>query len=530
STDPSGTATHVTAGGDVVIASSSTMRATEYVDTRAGAIIKAEIAKGILTTSNTSRATIGNKVSIDAGGDFTLQADNSSDATLQVISKGGGVFSHAEAQSSQPMSFETHATVGQGATINAGGNLATHTDTSVDALNEVESFSGGLVIYAGSFSNHNNDSDHNAPSGISIIGHSTVDVGKGATLTADTVSMQALISHLHGAAHAGAEAFLVVIIGGAAAYAEADLEVDATAQVLIHGGSTAPTKITGTEGVDLIGLTKDVNLERKASRLAVALIPVQEASADATDGKMSLTSLVSTEQYVTIIAGARAMNTVLANPDSSVSHLALYVDRRVEPITALVGTFRLHTETGYWGTVAHHDLHDNNDQIGHYTTGDSVYHNPTKTSVTGTVEWDADVTILGGLSGHPTLVIDDKGNVAAVNGITLNGSSSAVNVGDSVDPGNTGSFSVNDITNAGAVLMSADQSIKNNATSSTVGWPLFTFSDSLSGVTIIDHSKLNLDLNKIDVIASSTTKPLVRLLTKYDVNNPNASSTPPYAL
>src|SRR5262249_49647935 len=140
------------------------------------------------------------------------------------------------------------------------------------------------------------------------------------------------------------------------------------------------------------------------------------------------------------------------------------------------------------------------------------------TSVGGGVEWDANVTILSGLAGHPTLVLDADGNAVVQNGITFSKNSDAI--------------VVNDITNdgTGTVLMSADQVIQDVRSSASAGWPLFTFSDSLSGVTIIDHSKLNLDLKKIDVIASTDTKPLVRLLTRYDVTNPNPNSTPPYTL
>ena len=198
--------------------------------------------------------------------------------------------------------------------------------------------------HAGLFSNHNNASDF-TPNGIRVTGNSTVEVGNGATLDADTVDLSALISKLHAAAHAGAEAILFLLIGGAAAYAEANVWVDTNAQVVIHGDFAAPTTVTGAEGVDLRALTQDVNLERLASRLAVALVPLQEASAG---GTMTMNSVVTTERYVTVVAGARAPDTVLQKPDSDLGHLALFVDARVAPITALVGTFQT---TAFWGTA-----------------------------------------------------------------------------------------------------------------------------------------------------------------------------------
>jgi hypothetical protein len=159
-----------------------------------------------------------------------------------------------------------------------GDHLAGDTDAQVNALNETQSFSGATIFYALAFSNHDNDSDYQ-PNGISITGDSAVEIGQGATLQADTVDLSALISKLHAAAHAGAESFLVLLIGATTAYAEANISVNTTAQVLIDGAAGAPTSVTGAEGVDLRALTQDVNLTRLASRLAVGLIPPQEASA-----------------------------------------------------------------------------------------------------------------------------------------------------------------------------------------------------------------------------------------------------------
>src|SRR5262249_55253376 len=133
-TDPTGTATHIEAQRDVVIASTSTAQVTNYVDTRAGAVIKAEIAKGKSTLTNTSQATVGNGVAISAGRDFQLTATSENNATIQVISKGGGAISHAEGQSSEKLTFQTHARIGDGATITAGGELAARSDVKIDAL------------------------------------------------------------------------------------------------------------------------------------------------------------------------------------------------------------------------------------------------------------------------------------------------------------------------------------------------------------------------------------------------------------
>src|SRR5262249_31141985 len=158
------------------------------------------------------------------------------------------------------VTFETHANIGAGATLRAGGKLAVDTDAKVNALDVAEAFSGGFGLYAGAFANHSNSDDYK-PMGISITGNSIVDIGKGATLTGDTVDLTALISQLHAASHAGAEAFIILLFGASAAYAEADIDSTTNAKVNIHGDSSATTdvtNITGANGVDIRALTYDV--------------------------------------------------------------------------------------------------------------------------------------------------------------------------------------------------------------------------------------------------------------------------------
>ena len=539
-TDPAGTATSVVAAGDVTIATTSTAAGNDYVDVQSGAIINVGTAKGKLTITNTSRANVGDQVQIQAGGNFSLTASSSSTPTITVNALGGGGISNADAEAAEVVDFETHANIGSGAKVQAGGQLAADTNAQVNALDQAQAFSGATVIYAGAFANHSNSSDY-LPEGIEITGNSMVDIGAGANLSADTVDLSALISSLHATAQAGAESFLVIVfLGGTADYAGANITTDTNSEVYVQGDPHTPTSITGTEGVDIRALTQDVNIERDASRLGVALIPIQEASAGSsvdpalgTSPGINLSSLVVTEPEVTIVAGPRSSDTVLQQPDSTLPNLALFVDSEVDPVTALVNTWHVFTQTGYWGVPGAIDNENalntgNIFDIGTVTSG--YYVDTTPNYPQGNVLWGANVTVLGGSSGAPFLEVDDKGNVVQASGVTINGGTAPPKPGDPVDPNHTGLYSVNEITNSGPgdVLMKTNRLIENFG-----GTPLFTFSQSLSGVTIIDHSGLTLELNNINVLAPSNSQPIVRLETdllveprymQFDIKYNHASS------
>jgi len=523
-TAPAGTATSVVAAGDVTIATTSTAAANDYVDVQSGAIINVGTAKGKLTITNTSRANVGNQVQIQAGGNFSLTASSSSTPTITVNALGGGGISNADAEAAELVDFETHANIGSGAKVQAGGQLASDTNAQVNALDQAQAFSGATIIYAGAFANHSNSSDY-LPEGIEITGNSMVDIGAGADLSADTVDLSALISSLHATAQAGAESFLVIVfLGGTADYAGANITTDTNAEVYVHGAAATPTSITGTQGVDIRALTEDVNLERDASRLGVGLIPIQEASAGSsvdpalgTSPAINLSTLVAADKGVTIVAGSRSSDTVLQQPASSPPNLALFVDSQVDPVTALVNTWHVYTQTGYWGVPGAGNNNSLNPtaiyDIGTFTSG--YYVDTTPNLPNGNIHWDANVTVLGGSSAAPFLEVDDKGSVVQASGVAINGGAAPPKPGDSVDPNHTGAYSVNEITNSGpgAVLMKTNLLIQNVASSDVVGWPLFTFSQSLSGVTIIDHSSLKLELKNINVLAPIHSQPIVRLET-----------------
>ncbi len=240
-TDPAGNSTQVTAGSDVTIGTNCTAVDQVAVVSGGGAFLdNTDVAVGKLTLTNTSLATVGDDVGIKAGGAFSLLANSSSSPTIQVYAIGGtGFVGVAEAEAAEPVTFATDARVGSAATIQAAGELAVDTDAQVNALDEAQSFSDAAVGVTVAYSNHDNNSDY-TPNGISVNGDSTVEIGQGAALHADTVDLSALISYLHAADHAGAETFCDALLGVAVSYAEANITVNTTAQALIDGAASAP--------------------------------------------------------------------------------------------------------------------------------------------------------------------------------------------------------------------------------------------------------------------------------------------------
>ena len=365
-----------------------------------------------------------------------------------------------------------------------------------------------------------------------------------------TVSLAALIPNLTARAHAGAESFIVLLIGGSVAYAMANTYLDVKANVTIDGDIfDEDTVIQGLHGVDIRAVIDPVTLERQASRLAVGLVPPQAAMAGPCDvhrsidtygtsfecrenglelntrfpeGTIKLETNVVVGRYVHVIAGARTSGTVLekpveTSPSTPYPALALYVQSHVNVNDGWQGkTWHLWTQEGYF---------------------DRTLSEPGWTS---NAQFDADVTILGGQAGSATLVVDANGNIQAANGVqilcdagtpgcTANDPVDAV-YGANVDPDGNRSYRVR-VTNGGAgnVLIAADNSIANGPGVGSPS-PLWEFDDTLGSVTIIDHSTNKLIIDNVDVVALSGSKPTVWLVTRYDVN-PNASDpSQPYTL
>ncbi|MCA9067574.1 MAG: hypothetical protein KDA84_01540, partial [Planctomycetaceae bacterium] len=147
--------------------------------------------------------------------------------------------------------------------------------------------------------------------------------------------------------------------------------------------------------------------------------------------------------------------------------------------------------------------------------------------------WDADVTILGGRGGTPELVVDETGKIIKKQNVIV----TVVNDANETVELDEGATILQDeyfvsVTNNGHadVLFRADAPIpsllevgsnsivttSDSITNQTLPeGPIFTFSDNLSDVKIIDYSPADLHLEEIDLIYTpdGMNTPLVQLLT-----------------
>ena len=441
----------------------------------------------------------------------------------------------------------------------AGSHVRVVTDTRLTGDVEVSSFAAGGLLWSSADANHSNDPSFDNPRGLQITGTSNVEIGAGAVLDAVTVSLKAEVSRLSATALAGAEAIVVLLVGVGKAYAEANVELDVVAQVIIKGSATTQTEttITGSQGVDVLARVSGVSVLRKANRLGVGIIPPQAAvagvcdssqgfkcfevlegaSANWDEGTLRVKALVTAEEGAHIFAGPRSNDPRLERPDRTASGaeypgLALFVDAQMADIGDVAEKWRVWTAS-------------ESEPVGAFAPG-----RVSDVASSATITWDADVTVLGGTNGTPRLVVDELGIVRSVNNVFLlcdagdtrcgTDGRYALKVGDEVNPvgdADPTGYRLADITNSGfgGILFSSrspsgdrhDDAVKN--ADSNAHWPLFDFKVTLAGAFIVDRSDLNLTINLIDLVlpVDSTAKPIVWVVTADDKPTPAAS--PQYA-
>ena len=264
-----------------------------------------------------------------------------------------------------------------------------------------------------------------------------VDIGAGSTLTASSVDLDASVTKLDGHARAKSTSYSPIFFGLVTAFSRAKVDIDSDTEVNVRGSTT---RVTGIRGVDMQARQSGIIVTRDAWQLAVALIPPQNSFAE---GTVNLDSVIDTAADAVVTAGARdnsrAGDDLAADKsglrDNSVlgQSMALYAQAIVTPWTP-----RYPGKAGDGGT--------NDDS--------------------GTVRWDADVVILGGLQGAAELVINADGDVVRANAILVDGAIPVV--GEAADSNDDGTIDVQ-VTNGGnaGVLFYADNVIRNDSTPGT---------------------------------------------------------------
>jgi hypothetical protein len=476
-------ATSVTAGGSVSILANSASGVSSYADTAGGGVVAiGEARADAWVTSAPTEAYVGTNTRIVAGNDVLVRASSDHDASATARSAGGGAISGKIARTKTELTFSDKAYTQAGANITAGDALAIRTSSAATGKTDSETYSVGLGAGADS-------DDTNGNRGVDINLTNAVTIGAGTTLFANSIDLEASVDRIFGNARAKSTAYSPIFFGVATAFSRAKVDVDTNVTVDVLGSST---RITGIRGVDIQARQAGITIVRDASQLAVALIPPQNSFRE---GTLSLNSTVNTPANMVVTAGARDVSR--AGEDLAAGKSGLRDNSALGQATAL-----------YAGAAV---------------TAPSVNAGPAATPA-GEIRWDADVVILGGLEGAPELVIDASGNVVRANAVKIGGVTPVI--GTAATSGNT--ISVDAITNDGngGILFYAENVIKNVATSSTAGWPLFDFQAALAGVSIIDASGKILQINGIDVISSADLTPLVRLVTAADQVDPVNPGTP----
>ncbi|MBD2412394.1 hypothetical protein FACHB389_10860 [Nostoc calcicola FACHB-389] len=471
-------AKEIDAGGDVAILSSSAGDISTLADNRAGGAIQIGVVRTKVTREATTTAFVGDEsgdatnVAITAGGNFELFATSDNVVAVTATAEGGGAISAAIADTSAQVDYKTQAKVGENANITAGNLVNIHTDAATTASSN--SKTKAIAIGAGADADKEDNSDF--PGGVRV-GKSTgaiseVEIGQGAIVTGEAVNIDAKVSRMKATATAESLAVSPILLGVATAFSDADIEIDSDANVTIK----TDAEIAGNQGVDIqarhgdqgdsdTANTENFEIKRKAGRLAVALIPPQEARALGTD---NISSTVNAEAGATISAGARGSNSPLE--DKNKDDLALFVETFNAPLERSAGS--VDTSDRYFDK------------------------NQSSESQTRQVTWNADVEILG--VPNPVLEVDANGNIAKAVNVSVNGGKTTGAI--------SGNISVDNIQNRGTaeVLFEA----LNGTIQGTQG--TFDFLDTFKSVKITNKSSKQLTVNNIDVV-NRTGQPKVGL-------------------
>ncbi len=317
-------ANSIIAGGNVSILASSKSSVSSKANTGGGGTASIGEAHSDTVVNTTTKAIVAPSISIQASGDFVMNSESDHTTSSEAKALGGGFFTVKVAETTTKLTGDTHSLVGDGAKVTAGGRLAVLSTSKQVGGSNSETYSVGIGAYS--------DSDNtNGDRGVTMVTPSKVEIGKGASLEAETIDLNANIGKTSGTARASAKAINPILIGLATAFADANVDVLADASVLVSAmpaGSSKQTKIVGHRGVDiqahhpLASDTANYVIQRNPTALAVALIPPQKSRPL---GTATVTSSIETKADALIVAGTRGFGTPLV-VRPSVPDLALYVD------------------------------------------------------------------------------------------------------------------------------------------------------------------------------------------------------------
>ena len=435
-------------------------------------------AIGLAYTDSSIQAWTVNEASVAAGAqivadDVSLSATTTTTATGSNNAKAGAGIAVANAESGTILvDYATTATVGAGASVVASDTVDVEASSSTNA--QQDSVASGLGFGA------DGRSDAIAKVGESGVtdkqGATTqVEIGAGATVTARSVALRALVPEM--TVKATSKSY------GAGFYSEgvdeATVEITSNAKVLLDAGAI----VTGLEGVDLQATYESVDTNADSFARSTGLFGYVHAVAT---NDTNLASSVSGASGALVTAGARdASDTNLHHPSSTTTgatNLAFYVE-----LTNHVDAARTWSATAD-GHVSKRSLAGGS---GSESAGPFL-----ETPIS--VPFSSDLVLLAG--APPVLHVDGGENgaasIAEAVGITVNDGAGRTQLTSGAIQ--SASIVVNDIANPGV----GDVVFRAPAGTISGSGGTWTFPATLREVRIVNESDKPLILNDIRVVAS----------------------------
>ncbi|MGA2700304.1 MAG: hypothetical protein ABSH35_04325 [Isosphaeraceae bacterium] len=463
-----GSSANLKAGGDIEITSTSYANTSADGTNSGGGFVAVGGGTANISTTNTNSATVGDSAVIATQGNFTLQALSYNNVDGSSDSSGGGVVSIASAGTTANVNFNTQASVGQDAQVTALSALLVESQSNTAANVNATADGGGLGVnsnadaelYIGS---HADDSN---------VATTQTTIGTGAALMAENTTIDAVTSYsLLANSNSTAKAF------AADSTATAKADANDTAHVTILTGAN----ITGTNSVDIEA--RHDNLQDLATAVSNCDAAFGSATANTEVDLFGPSRYDSTQpdfSQVDAAAGATIKTAAL-----TVKALATFIEAIQDPSAG--GGFI----------------------VGHYnnTSGQVVANR--------TIHWNADVISLSGPS--PLLIVDANGTVDPSSTITPTISATQITVPN--------------ISNSatGTITFVANQSFggtidNNNSADGLIDGSQATFHYQATSdkVQLLNNSTLDMEVNNIDFLSSSTATHDVDINVQNDTNSNDA--------
>ena len=415
----------------------------------AGGGIEVGVPTAKLTATHTASAYV-NAQTIDAGGDVSISSLSDGNVKAYTNNGAGGAIMVGEADSTTKFTNSSHSSVGANITIIAGNDF-TLSAKFMMANDDVDCIvkGGGVISVALS------------EAYATIINDTKADVGQNASITANTVLLEAKVTSINADAYAESKTGGITGASTAKGYVfigedpdddrNDDKETDGRSDltVLISAPTSGHrTRIAGTEGVDIVVAHEGFTVDGHAYAVFYGLSFPVDKSGEPKD----LSATIDGNPLVTVTAGPRLPQTRLQKP-AGFDDLALYVKADGPEDTRII-------------------------------------------------TWDSDVVILG--RANPELIVNSGGTIDKAVNVTVNGGHSS----GYADPDHDNTFSVDDIANHGgqALFKATDGSITGpNSTR-----PTFEFSYTFGEVKIDNKSSLDMVINNI-AVANTSESPWVEL-------------------